>query len=239
VARLYLTDVDIVGGNQFSTILFSRGATGSVRNVSIQCSTTYEGFTVGARVQNGAVPYLEGNIDISGCNWGMWVYNNSTVALYGDLNIDVTEGGLYVSQGSSMNSVLLRDTVVNITSEQTALFVDQSNIELAVDNPSSKTMDVTGDIVFRSSQVKLNAPLRLDLGGSLLINNSVVKLFPLSAGGDLNTEADYLSSADLSDRTTCEGNSSFNPINRVSPSQIAVTDCWNDTQLKSLYPGTP
>ena len=100
-------------------------------------------------------------------------------------------------------------------------------------------MDVTGDIVFRSSQVKLNAPLRLDSGGSLLIDNSVVKLFPLSAGGDLNTEADYLSSTDLSDRTTCEGNSSFNPINRVSSSQIAVTDCWNDTQWKSLYSVAP
>ena len=236
---LYLTDVDIVGGNQFSTILFSRGATGSVRNVNIQCSTTYEGLTVGARVQNGAVPYFEGNIDISGCNWGMWVFNNSTVALFGDLNIDATDIGLYVSQNSSINSVLFRDTVVNITSEQTALIVDQSNIELALNNPSSKTMDVTGDMVFRSSQVKLNAPLRLDSDGTLLVNNSVVNLFPLSAGGDLNTEADYLSSTDLSNRTTCEGNGSFNPINRVSSSPIAVTDCWNDTQWKSLYSGAP
>ena len=114
-----------MAGNQFSAVLFSRGATGSMRNVSITCDPNYTGLDVGIRVQNGAVPYLEGNIEITGCDWGMWVFNNSTVALFGDLTIHAESMGLWVDQNSSVNSVLFRDSVINITSGLTALLVDR------------------------------------------------------------------------------------------------------------------
>ena len=236
---LYLTNVDIMAGSQLDAVLFSRGATGSVRNVSIICDPNYEGLAVGVRVQNGAVPYFEGNIDISGCDWGMWIFNNSTVGLYGDLTIDAESMGLWVAQNSSVNSVLYRDSVINITSGLTALLVEDSSIELGWDNPSAKIMDVTGDVVFDSARGQFNAPLRLDAGSTLLIKNSDVDVYPLAGGGDPSTADDYLTSEALSDITTCEGNSSFNPINRVTSSPIAVTNCWNNAQWQSLFSGTP
>lgn len=236
---LYLTNVDIMAGRQLDAVLFSRGATGSVRNVSITCDPNYEELAVGVRVQNGAVPYFEGNIDISGCDWGMWVFNNSTVGLYGDLTIDAESIGLWIDQNSSVNSVLYRDRVINITSGLTALLVEDSSIELGWDYPSAKIMDWTGDVIFDSSRGKLNAPLRLDAGSTLLLKNSEVDVYPLAGGGDPNTEADYLTGEALSGITTCKGNSSFNPINRVTSSAIPVSGCFNNDQWTSLYSGTP
>jgi hypothetical protein len=236
---LYLTNVDIMAGSQLDAVLFSRGATGSVRNVSITCDPNYEGLAVGVRVQNGAVPYFEGNIDISGCDWGMWIFNNSTVALYGDLTIDAESIGLWVDQNSSVNSVLYRDSVINISSGLTALLVEDSNVELGWDYPSAKIMDWTGDVIFDAAQGKLNAPLRLDAGSTLLVKNSEVDVYPLVGGGDPNTEADYLTGEALSGITTCKGNSSFNPINRVNSSAIPVSGCFNDEEWTSLYSSTP
>ena len=236
---LYLTNVDIVAGNQFSAVLFSRGATGSMGNVSITCDPNYTGLDVGIRVQNGAVPYLEGNIEIIGCDWGMWVFNNSTVALYGDLTINAESMGLWVDQNSSVNSVLFRDSVINITSGLTALLVDQSSIELGWDNPSAKIMDWTGDVIFDAAQGRLNAPLRLDAGSTLLVKNSELDVYPLAGGGDPSSADDYLGGGDLSAITTCQGNSSFNPINRVTSSAIPVSGCLNNEQWTSLYSGAP
>ena len=243
---LYLSDLDILAGNEFDAVLFSRGATGSVRNVSITCDPSNEGLSVGVRVQNGAVPYFEGNIDISGCDYGMWVFNNATVALYGDLTIDAESVGLWVDQNSSVHSVLFADNVINITSQLTALLIQNSsiemgwdNIELGWSNPSSKIMDVTGDVVFDSAVGKLNSPLRMDAGSNLLIKNSEVDVYPLKVGGDPSVADNYLTSEALSDITTCKGNSSFNPINRANSSEIPVSGCFNNEEWTSIYSATP
>ena len=232
---LYLTNLDIVGGSQFGVLLFSRGATGSVRNVSITCEPSEGSTTLGVRVQNGAVPYFEGNIDISGCDWGMWAFNNSTVALYGDLTINAESMGLWVGQSASVHSVLFRDSVVNITSGLTALLVDNSTLELGQNSPSNKIMDITGDMIFNSSRVELHAPLRPEAGSTLSVTNSEVSVYPLAGGGDPNTTEGYLSGEHLSTITTCAGNSSFNAINRADGTPIPVSGCFNDEQWANLY----
>ena len=94
-------------------------------------------------------------------------------------------------------------------------------------------------MIFDAAQGRFNAPLRLGAGNTLLIKNSELDVYPLAAGGDPNTADDYLSSDDLSAITTCQGNSSFNPLNRVSSSVIPVSGCMNNEQWTSLYSGTP
>ena len=237
---LYLSNLIIVGGNQLDVILFSRGATGSVGNVDIQCARTDGQLSVGARVQNGAVPYFTGNVTVSGCDIGMWVFNNSTVSLYGSLSLQAKEVGLWVTQNSSVNTVLFRNAVIDINSDNTAMSIDNSTIELGWNSsPNYAVMIVDGHLNFDASRVELHVPVRWDSASNITLSNSNVDWFPLISDGDPTLDSNYLDSAGLTGRATCKGKSTLNTKNRITAQEITIDGCWTDSQWTSLFSSSP
>ena len=237
---LYLSNLDIVGGNQLDVILFSRGATGSVGNVGIECARTDGQLSVGARVQNGAVPYFTGNVTIRGCDIGMWVFNNSTVSLYGFLSLQAKDIGLWVTQNSSINSVLFGNAVIDIDSQNTAMSIDNSSVELGWSNPpNNAVMIVAGNLNFDASRVELHVPVRWDDASSITLNNSNVDWMPLKADGDPTVDSSYLDTVGLSSRASCKGKSTLNTKNRITAQDVSVDGCWSDSQWSSLFSNAP
>jgi hypothetical protein len=233
---LYLRNLEIIAPDFGAAVLYSRGATGSMSNVNIQCGQeapteipSNSTWSQGIRVQNGAVPYLEGNISIKGCRMGLWALNGSTVALYGDLAVEYAREGMTIQKNSSATLWLSpnRDATIDIENTETAIIVSDSVVQLGWPG-TNKIMDVGGDISIRSSNVDFNATLQLlDPESTISIENSDVSMALISSGSDATQTEAYLDNTALANRLTCSGNSVVDVHNKANSTLIPISQCWD------------
>ena len=233
---LYLRNLEIIAPDFGAAVLFSRGATGSMYNVNIQCGQeaptdlpNSSTFSQGIRVQNGAVPYLEGNINIKGCRTGLWALNGSSVALYGDLTIEYAREGMIIQKNSSATLWLNpnRDATVDVANTEIAFLVSDSVVQLGWPG-TDKIMNVGGDISIRSSTVDFNATLQLlDADSTISIENSDVSMAMISSGSDATQTEAYLDNTALANRLTCRGNSVVDLYNNADGTLIPISQCWD------------
>lgn len=97
---LYLNDIDIqAGASESMLVLFSRNSHGSLINVNI---TGDSGTWAGVMVQEGGQVYIQGT-NISGPTTGIFARNNGTVRFLGANTIDVVNYGIELFNSSTVN----------------------------------------------------------------------------------------------------------------------------------------
>lgn len=223
---LYIDSVDIVVGNDYTGVLFSRGSTGDLNNVTITMNGNYQ---IGIRVQHAANPYL-GNVTIQGDSQapsaqGLYLLNNAAVYLYGSLSISGATTGVEAIAGSSLFTWSRPVEVQTPNSSDVAFWVDSAHIQMGnVITNGSIWVREGGDMTMRELTFS-GDEIRVD-------NNGYLFMVPKNADGTtMNNTAlnailncNGLATAVIMDSTAFDG----------SANEIANSECFNTSQWENF-----
>jgi hypothetical protein len=211
---LYINNVDIELGTRPNgrgeQILYSRGATGTLQNLTITLPAGSTGG--GVHVQHAASPYIAW-VDIVGdpsdpADYGLSVMNNGVVYQYGTINISGVKFGLYATSGAS---IFTYGEVMNIESTQESIWIESAKVKQGRYNDMTTIMNLDGDIWIREQGELKAGAVKLSDSTKIRIDSGFVNMLPLNSAGD------PLSSEELNEVVTCNGlsNASFGYYNYV------------------------
>lgn len=222
---LYINGVDIVMGDDYTGVLFSRGSTGDLHNVNITLKNNYQ---VGIRVQHAANPYL-GNVTIQGdpqspSARGLFLLNNAAVYLYGSLSISGASTGIEAIAGSSLFSWGKPVDVQTPNSSDTAFWIDSAHISMGdvITNGSiwvREGGDMTlGELTFSGDEIRID-------------NNGYLLMVPKNADGTLmnNTALDTILSCNgLATAVILDSTATDDSANDIANSKCLSTSQWQN-----------
>ena len=223
---LYINGVDIVVGDDYTGVLFSRGSTGDLHDVTITLNTDYQ---TGVRVQHAANPYL-GNVTIQGnpeaaAARGLFLLNNAATYLYGDLSLSGARQGIVAIAGSSLFSWGRPADVQTPSSSDYAFWVDSAHIGLG-------SVTTNGSIWVREGGDASLGELTFSGDEIRVDNDGFISMVPKKADGAVMDNADLnailncngLATAAIMDSTATDG----------SANEIANTECFNTSQWEDF-----
>ena len=222
---LYVYDVDIVVGDDYFGVLFSRGSTGDLHEVTITLRHDYQ---AGVRVQHAANPYL-GNVTIQGNSQtpsavGLLLLNNAAVYLYGSLSISGASIGIEAIAGSSLFSWGKPVDVQTPNSSDTAFWIDSAHIRMGdvITNGSiwvREGGDMTlGELTFSGDEIRID-------------NNGYLLMVPKNADGTLmnNTALDAILSCNgLATAVILDSTATDDSANDIANSKCLSTSQWQN-----------
>jgi len=223
---LYINGVDIVVGDDYTGVLFSRGSTGDLHDVTITLSTDYQ---TGVRVQHAANPYL-GNVTIQGnsetpANRGLLLLNNAAAYQYGDLSISGAYSGIVALAGSSLFSWSRPANVQTPNSTDYALWIDSAHVALGNVTTNGSIWvreggDLSiGDLFFSGSEIRID-------------NNGYVFMVPKTTDGTI------MDSTALNAILNCNGLATAVIMNSTatdgSASEVSNSECFNTSQWENF-----
>ena len=223
---LYINSVDVELG-MGERILYSRGATGTLGNLTITLPAGSTGG--GVHVQHAASPYIAWvNIVGDPANpalRGISAMNNGVIYQFGDINISGVKYGMQITSGAS---VFTWGFVTNISSTKESLWIDSAKVKQGVYNDMNTIMNVDGDIWIREQGELKAGAVQLSDTTLIRIDSGFVSMMPLNSAGD------SLSSIDLNDVVTCNGlsNASFGRYQTVlnDDGESVLDDNGNEVQ---------
>ena len=223
---LYINGVDIVVGGDSWGVLFSRGSTGDLHDVTI---TLRDNGGTGIRVQHAASPYLgsvtiQGNTEAPSAR-GLFLLNNAATYLYGGLSISGTSQGILAIAGSSLFSWDRSADVQTPNSSDYAFWLDSAHVGLgSVTTNGSIWVREGGDLSLGELTFSGNE-IRVD-------NDGFISMVPKTADGTVMNNTDLngilncngLATAAIMDSTATDG----------SANEIANTECFNTSQWEDF-----
>lgn len=200
---LYINSVDVELG-MGEQILYSRGATGSLRNLTITLPAGSTGG--GVHVQHAASPYIAA-LNIVGdtsepADFGLSVMNNGVVYQFGPINISGVKQGLYATSGAS---IFTWGAVMNIESINESMWIESAKVKQGRYNDMTTIMNLDGDIWIREQGELKAGAVKLSDSTKIRVDSGFLNMLPLNSAGD------PLSSEELNEVVTCNGlsNASF------------------------------
>ena len=239
---LYIIGVDVVVGvNDFRGILFSRGAAGTLRDVTI---TMPGNGPAGIVVQHAANPYLA-DVTITGdpaapYRMGIGLLNNAAVYSYGSyINIEHAGIGVQAVAGASLFSWAGTAMDINVSDAGNgfnSIWVDSAHIDLG-------NIRTNGDIWVREGGDLILGEVRLEEGAKVRVDsNGFLSMVPIDPEND-----SVLSSQQLDAVLNCNGLATVNVLDSRAydgtASEIPNTVClnnegWNELRRLVLQPSS-